>query len=102
MNVCVSALVCLCGVHTFTFVCVCVCVLYAIKGSEQRRPGGRRVMQSTEAKERTRGRQEGREGGEEGGIVASGIQLSRNVLTVMSYTVGLGGGGVAFWQALRR
>lgn len=29
-------------------------------------------MQSTEAKERTRGRQEGREGREEGGIVASG------------------------------
>lgn len=29
-------------------------------------------MQSTEAKERTRGRQEGREGGEEEGIVASG------------------------------
>lgn len=30
------------------------------------------MMQSTEAKERTRGRQEGREGREEGGIVASG------------------------------
>lgn len=45
---------------------------HVIKGSKQGRPRGRQVMQSTEAKERTRGRQEGREGREEGGIVASG------------------------------
>ncbi|KAA8583365.1 hypothetical protein FQN60_015911 [Etheostoma spectabile] len=51
---------------------MCVCLPCVIKESKQRRPGGRRVMQSKEAKERTQGRQEGREGREEGGIVASG------------------------------
>lgn len=72
---CVCLHLCVSVVRTHvvcTSVCVFVCVPYVIKGSEQRRPGARRVMQSTKAKEKTRGRQEGREGREEGGIVASG------------------------------
>lgn len=69
---CVLLHLCVSVVYTLLLLCVRVCVLYVIKGFEQRRPGGRRVMQSAEVKERTRGRQEAREGREEGGIVASG------------------------------
>lgn len=82
-------------VDTLLLLCVHV-VLCVIKGCEQRRPGGRRVMQSAEVKERTQGRQEGREVGREERkeeLLLLGIQLSRNVLTVMSYTGGSGWGG---------
>lgn len=57
-------------------------------------------MQSTEAKERTRGRQEGREGREEGGIVASGdpaLQECADGHVPHSRVE-----SVAFWEALRR
>lgn len=76
-------------------VCVCIdtllllCMLYVIKESRQRGPRGRQVMQSTEEKERTRDRQEGREERKEE-LLLLGIWLSRNVLTVMSCTVGGG------------
>lgn len=76
-------------------VCVCVCTLLllfmlsVIKESKQRGPRGRQVMQSTEEKERTRDRQEGREERKEE-LLLLGIWLSRNVLTVMSCTVGGG------------
>ena len=46
-------------------------------------------MQSTEDKERTRDRQEGREERKDE-LLLLGIWLSRNVLTVMSCTVGGG------------
>lgn len=64
-------------------------MLSVIKESKPRGPRGRQVMQSTEEKERTRDRQEGREERKEE-LLLLGIWLSRNVLTVMSCTVGGG------------
>lgn len=61
-----------------------------IKGSEaEGRPGGRRVMQSSGSERRGHegGRKEGREERKEE-LLLLGIQLSRNVLTVKSHTVG--------------
>lgn len=87
VRVCVCLPLCVCGVYTF-FLCLCVvvyvCVPYVIKGSKQWRAGGRQVMQSTEVRERTRGRQEGREGGREEELLLLGIRLSRNVLMALS------------------
>lgn len=86
-------------VDTLLLLCVHV-LLRVIKGCEQRRPGGRRVMQSAEVKERTQGRQAGRkggrEGGEEGGIVASGDPALQECADghVLHSRVGLGRRGV--------
>lgn len=82
----------------YTHALLLLCMLAVIKESKQRGPRGRQVMQSTEEKERTRDRQEGREERKEE-LLLLGIWLSRNVLTVMSCTVG--GETDVFWETRR-
>lgn len=81
-----------------------------IKGSELEE-ARRQTSDAIRGSEGEDTRAAGRKGeGGEGLLLQVGIQLSRNVLTVMSYTVrvwrcpgGRGaGGGSAFWRALRR